>query len=153
MVCEPSYYQFGCRISKMLVPKKQDFFPRINKLKKKKEIKLFYGWTFIEKYQYYALKVDLICQNHRNFKLFFHSFKKINLGDHLLLKTLFPSFNFWTTLFSKILPNFWRTVIHCKYKNGLRTLAESLVKWPAVISQIFWNWMSLPYKTRFQQNN
>ena len=26
-------------------------------------------------------------------------------------------------------------------------------KWPAVISRIFWNWLSLQYETRFQNNN
>ena len=30
------YYQFGCGISKMVGPKKQDFWPRINILKGKK---------------------------------------------------------------------------------------------------------------------
>ena len=30
------YYQFGCRISKMVSPKQQDFLPRINLIKGKK---------------------------------------------------------------------------------------------------------------------
>ena len=29
------YYQFGCGISKMVGPKKQDFWPRINIIKEK----------------------------------------------------------------------------------------------------------------------
>ena len=53
--------------------------------------------------------------NVKNQPIFFQkkiSFENINLGDHFLLKTLFSSFNLWTTLFTKIMPNFWRTVIH-----------------------------------------
>ena len=38
-----------------------------------------------------------------------NSFKNINLGDNFLKKTFFFNYNFWTTLFSKIMPNFWRT--------------------------------------------
>ena len=37
--------------------------------------------------------------------------KNINLGDHYLSKTFFSKLNFWTTLLSKITPNFWQTVI------------------------------------------
>ena len=37
--------------------------------------------------------------------------KNINLGDHYLLKAFFSKLNFWTTLLSKITPNFWQTVI------------------------------------------
>ena len=37
--------------------------------------------------------------------------KNINSGDHYLLKTFFSKLNFWTTLLSKITPNFWQTVI------------------------------------------
>ena len=37
--------------------------------------------------------------------------KKINLGDHFLVKTFFSRPNFWTTLLSKVAPNFWRTDI------------------------------------------
>ena len=37
--------------------------------------------------------------------------KSINLGDHYLSKTFFSKLNFWTTLLSKIMPNFWQTVI------------------------------------------
>ena len=40
------------------------------------------------------------------------SCKNINLGKHFLAKTLFSSFNVWTTLFSKIMPNIWQTDIH-----------------------------------------
>ena len=37
--------------------------------------------------------------------------KSINLGDRYLSKTFFSKLNFWTTLLSKITPNFWQTVI------------------------------------------
>ena len=40
--------------------------------------------------------------------------KNINLEDHYLLKTFFSKLNFWTTLLSKITPNFWQTVITCR---------------------------------------
>ena len=39
------------------------------------------------------------------------SSKNINLGDHFSLKTFFSKLNFWTTLLTKITPNFWRTDI------------------------------------------
>ena len=88
----------------MVGPKKQDFCPRINMLKGKK-IKKFCRWmTVHRKVPKRTLKFDLLCQKSSEF---FH------LGNHFLLKTLFSSFNFWTTLFSKIMPNFWRTVSHC----------------------------------------
>ena len=38
------------------------------------------------------------------------SFKNISLGHYFLKQTFFSNFNFWTTLFSKIMPNFWQTV-------------------------------------------
>ena len=37
--------------------------------------------------------------------------KNINLGNHFLVKTFFSKLNFWTTLLSKITPNFWQTLI------------------------------------------
>ena len=43
------------------------------------------------------------CQN--------HTFKNINLGVHYLSKSFLSKLNFWTTLLSKITPNFWQTVI------------------------------------------
>ena len=36
------------------------------------------------------------------------SSKNINLGEHFLLNTFFSRLNFWTTLLSKIRPNFCR---------------------------------------------
>ena len=37
--------------------------------------------------------------------------KNINLGDHFLAKHCFSKLNFWTTLLSKIMSNFWWTDI------------------------------------------
>jgi hypothetical protein len=51
-------YQFGCGISKMVDPKKQDFCPRINMLKRKKRKNSADELWFIEKYQDRILKVD-----------------------------------------------------------------------------------------------
>ena len=42
---------------------------------------------------------------------FLFSINKNNiLWAHILLKLFFDNFNFWTALFSKIMPNFWQTV-------------------------------------------
>ena len=57
-----------------------------------------------------TFKVNFRCKRSTEF---FH-FKINNLGNHCLVETLFSSFNFWTTLFSKIVPNFWRTDIPCQ---------------------------------------
>ena len=54
------------------------------------------------------LKSFLYVKNQQNVFLFFFSFKNINLGDHFLLKTFYSRLNFWTTLLSKIRPNFCR---------------------------------------------
>ena len=39
-----------------------------------------------------------------------------SLGAQFLLKLFFDNFNFWNTLFYKIMPNFRRTVTHCIHK-------------------------------------
>ena len=88
--------QFGCGILKMVGPKMQDFCPRIDKLKGNRCI--------------LRIRVAPVCQKVP--KSYFQSqfsMSNINLGDHFLWKTFFSNFNFWTTLFSKIMPNFWRT--------------------------------------------
>ena len=45
----------------------------------------------------------------RNFLIFF-SLKNISLGECVLLLSNFENFNIWTTLFSKMVPNFLRSV-------------------------------------------
>jgi len=40
----------------------------------------------------------------------FFSLKNISLEEGFLLLSFFENFNFWTTLFSKMVPNFWRSV-------------------------------------------
>ena len=42
--------------------------------------------------------------------LIFFSLKIISLGEVFFLLSFFKNFNFWTTLFSKMGPNFWRSV-------------------------------------------
>jgi hypothetical protein len=87
----------------------QDFWPWINILK---------GFLFNPSMNYGSSKSAKIVllksifdvKNQLNFfkkKLF----KNINLGDHYLVKTFFSRLNFWTTLLSKIIPNFWWTDI------------------------------------------
>ena len=48
-------------------------------------------------------------KNWRNILKKIHLHKNINLGDQFLWKTFFSYFNFRTSLFSKIMTNFWRT--------------------------------------------
>ena len=52
--------------------------------------------------------------------LIFFSLKNISLEEGFLLLSFFENFNFWTTLFSKMVPNFWRSVwtsVKVKSKN------------------------------------
>ena len=56
-------------------------------------------------------------------------------------KTSFSNFNFWTTLYSKIMPNFWRTDIHCIQKIQLFPL-NKLIFVPKILlfgTHHFWN--------------
>ena len=41
------------------------------------------------------------------------SIMKLSVYGTFFVKIIFDHFNFWYTLFSKIMPNVWRTVIHC----------------------------------------
>ena len=84
-----------------------------------KEIVVFYEYNelrFVKKCQNCTFKVDFLCQKSTESFWIFFSLMNINLGDHFLIKTFFSNFNFWTTLFSKIMPNFWRTGIPCNHK-------------------------------------
>ena len=42
--------------------------------------------------------------------LIFFSLKNISLEESFLLLSFFENFNFWTTLFFKMVPNFWQSV-------------------------------------------
>ena len=42
--------------------------------------------------------------------LIFFSLKNISLEEGFLLLSFFENFNFWTPLFSKMVPNFWRSL-------------------------------------------
>ena len=64
-----------------------------------------------KKYQNRTFKFNFRCQKLIEFFQKKNSSKNINLGDHYLLKTFFSKLNFWTTLLSKIKPNFWQTAI------------------------------------------
>ena len=54
------------------------------------------------------LRALLYVKNQPNFFQKKNSSKNINLGEHFLLNTFFSRLNFWTTLLSKIRPNFCR---------------------------------------------
>ena len=67
-----------------------------------------------------TFKVNFLCQ--KSFKSFwiFFSMKNISLEEGFLLLSFFENFNFWTTLFSKMAPNFRRSVwtsVKVKSKN------------------------------------
>ena len=66
---------------------------------------------FVKKCQNRTFKVNFGCQKLIEFFQKKILSKNINLGDHYLLKTFFSKLNFWTTLLSKITPNFWQFVI------------------------------------------
>ena len=40
----------------------------------------------------------------------------MSLGAHFLLLTFFDNINFWITLFSKMMPNFWQLAIRPNLK-------------------------------------
>ena len=67
-----------------------------------------------------TFKVNFLCQkSFESFWIFF-SLKNISLEEGFLLLSFFENFNFWTTLFSKMVPNFWRSVwtsVKVKSKN------------------------------------
>ena len=100
-----------CRISKMVGPKKRDFWPRINILTQRIFL-LFSQWiTLCQKvpkfyFQIFNVKNQLIFLKKKiqkyQFRLPFH------------VKYIFSRLDFWTTLFSKIMPNFWWTDIPCR---------------------------------------
>ena len=72
---------------------------------------------FVKKCRNCTFKVNFLCQKPTEFFQKKFSSKNINLGEHFLLKTFFSRLNFWTTLLSKIMPNFCR--LHTKYSNFL----------------------------------
>ena len=85
-------------------------------------------------------KVNFVCQKLMEFFDCFFIWK-YNLGNHPLLKTSFSNFNFWTTLYSKIMPDFWRADIHCIQKIQLFPL-NKLIFVPKILlfgTHHFWN--------------
>ena len=67
-----------------------------------------------------TFKVNFLCQKSFESFWFFFSLKNISLEEGFLLWSFFENFNFWTTLFSKMMPNFWRSVwtpVKVKSKN------------------------------------
>ena len=66
---------------------------------------------FVKQCQNCTFKVNFGCQKLIDFFQKKNLSRNINLGDHYLFKTFFSKLNYWTTLLSKISPNFWQTVI------------------------------------------
>ena len=86
---------------------------------------------FVKKCQNCTFKVNFLCQKSTEFFQKKNPFKNINLGDHLLKKK--SNFNFWTTLFPKIMPTFWRTGAPCILKiqwfpSSILILSLSLIR-------------------------
>ena len=78
-----------------------------------------FTWV-VEKCLNLTFKVNFLCQ--KSFESFwnFFSLKNISLEEGFLLLPFFENFNFCTTLFSKMVPNFWRSVwtsVKVKSKN------------------------------------
>ena len=77
-----------------------------------------FTWV-IKKWLNLTLKVIFLCQ--KSFESFwFFLLKNINLEEDFLLLLFFEKFNFWTTLFSKLVPNFWLSIwtsVKVKSKN------------------------------------
>ena len=65
-----------------------------------------------------TFKVIFSCQ--KSFQSLFFKLKNINLEEDFLLLSFFENFKFWTTLFSKMVPNFWQSDkpdrIECRWK-------------------------------------
>ena len=104
--------QFGCGILKMMGPKIQDFCPRINMVKGIFSKQSYNEVWFFKKCQNCTFKVNFLGQKSTEF------FKKnsISIKETIFCKqNLFSNFNFWTTLLSKIMPNFWRTISHLRF--------------------------------------
>ena len=77
-----------------------------------------FTWV-VKKFLNLTFKVNFLSQ--KSFESFwFFSLKNISLEEGFLLLSFFENFNFWTTLFSKMVPNFWRSVwtsVKVKSKN------------------------------------
>ena len=98
------YCQFGCGILKIVGPKMQGFCPRIDMLKEN-GFKKILRWSMVHQKgpKLYFQSQFSIPKINRIF-----SKKKIIKRPFFVKKYFFSNFNFWTTLFSKIMPYFWR---------------------------------------------
>ena len=99
------------------VLKSKVFLPRINILKGNCYI-LWIELPFVKMCQNHTFKVDFLCQKSPEFFWFFFSLMNISLGHYILLKT---------TLFSNIMPNFWRTGIPRNHKMQWFTLRPKIL--------------------------
>ena len=89
-------------------PKKQGFCSKINCIQMK--LLYFVNWHSARASKSAKIVLSKSIFYVKNQPNFFKkkSSKNINLGDPFLLKTFFSRLNFWTTLLSKIRPNFCR---------------------------------------------
>ena len=92
-------------------PKKQGFCSKINCI----QMKLLYFENWHSARASKSAKIVLsksifYVKKHLNLSDLFFSFKNISLEEGFLLLSFFENFNFWTSLFSKMVPNFWGSV-------------------------------------------
>ena len=83
--------------------------PRINILKGNCYI-LWIELPFVKMCQNHTFKVDFLCQKSPEFFWFFFSLMNISLGAGFMFLAFSKNFNFWTTLLSKMGPNFGRSM-------------------------------------------
>ena len=95
----------------MVGPKMQAFCPRIDILKGNRCILKIHKAPDCQKVPKSYVQSEFSVSKINGIFSKKKSFKNINLGDHFLKKTFFSNSNFWTTLFSKTMPNVWQTGI------------------------------------------
>ena len=95
-----------------------------------------------------TFKVIFLCQKSPELFWFFFSLKNISLEEGFLLLSFVENFNFWTTLFSKMVLNFWQSVwtsVKVKSKNDfyftdffakIYSLLTQILKTPPLRSNI-----------------
>ena len=72
---------------------------------------IWIDWSTRNVVNFWFSKSFFYVKNQPNLSIFF-SLKNTKSGEELLSMTLFDYFHFWSTLFSEIVPNFWRAPIN-----------------------------------------
>ena len=109
-----------------------DFCKKISKRKIFLNLTLTYVHMGCQKVPKWLSKSIFYVKNHSNLSDFF-SLKNISLEEGFLLVSFFENLNFWTDLFSKMAPNFLRsmwTSVKVKSKNHFHLLIFLLKSTP-----------------------